>query len=350
MDDKTEAPTPHRRAEAREKGQVSKSVEVNTAVLMLASFCLLSATGERFYFGLTTIMKRTFAQLPLFDFNPDNLFAGAMALGGFVMWIVAPFALILAAVAIVSNFLQVGWLLSAKTMQPDLNKINPMNGLKRIFSTRGFADLLKSIIKVAVVAFVIYLTLRDNFTGILGTNQMNLMAGITFLANLGIEVGFRVAMMMAALAFIDYFYQRYEHEKSLKMSKQEIREEQKRYENPTVKARIRSRQRQLALSRMMAAIPEADVVITNPTHLAIALRYEQGKAAAPVVVAKGQRLVAERIKEKAKQHRVPTVENKPLARTLFKMVEVGHPIPPDLFHAVAEVLAFVYRLKKKRTY
>jgi flagellar biosynthetic protein FlhB len=350
MDDKTEAPTAHRRSEAREKGQVSKSVEVNTAVLMLAAFWLLSTTGERFYYGLTTVMKYAIAQMPTFDFTRDNVFAGAISLGTYVVWMVAPFTLILVAVAIVTNFLQVGWLLSAKTMQPDLKKINPMNGVKRIFSTRGVADLLKSILKVTLVAIVIYLTLRDNFPAILSTNQMTLIAGVTLLAKLGIEVGFRVAMMMVILGSVDYFYQRYEHEKSLKMSKQEIREEQKRYENPAVKARIRSRQRQLAMSRMMAAIPEADVVITNPTHFAIALRYEQGKSAAPMVVAKGQRLVAQRIKERAKLHHVPTVENKPLARTLFKMVEVGQSIPPDMFHAVAEVLAFVYRLKKKQTY
>jgi len=316
---------------------------------MLAAFWLLKQTGPRFYEQLSSVMRRTFSELSATDFTQEKLSAATLAIAYNFLVMAAPFVLPLMGLAVVSNMAQVGLLFSTKTLQPDLNKINPLNGFKRIFSLRGFVDLLKSLVKVLVVSGVIYITLRDNYPAIVSTSRMQLMAGVSTLGQLGLEVGFRVAMIMVVIAAIDYVYQRYEHEKSLRMTKQEIKEEMKSHENPQLKSRIRARQRQLALSRMMSAIPQADVVITNPTHLAIALRYEQGKMNAPQVVAKGQRLMAERIKERARQHGVPLVENKPLARTLFKVVEVGQSIPNELFQAVAEVLAFVYRLKTMKS-
>ncbi len=345
MDDRTEAATPRRRQEARQKGQVAKSVEINSAALMLMAFWLFSITGSRFFTGLTTVMRRAFSNLPTADLTVEEIFAGTMAIGAAMVWTLAPFVIPLLVVAIVANMLQVGLLFSGKTLKPDLNKINPMTGLKRLFSLRGIVDLIKSIIKVLIIGGVVYITLRDNYPLVLVTSRMPLSEGVVALAQLGIEVGFRVAMIMVVIAALDYVYQRYEHEKSLRMTKQEVKDEMKQYENPQLKNRIRARQRQLALSRMMAAVPEADVVITNPTHFAVALRYEQGKMQAPQVVAKGQRLVAQRIKEQARENNVPLVENKPLARNLFKNVEIGHSIPSDLFQAVAEVLAFVYRIK-----
>ncbi|RMF05730.1 MAG: flagellar biosynthesis protein FlhB [Chloroflexi bacterium] len=347
MDDRTEAPTAKRRSEARQKGQVAKSVEVNTALLVLMAFWLLNISGGRFYQGISLVMHRTFSQLPTIEFTPEVLFSGMQDLAAAFLWILAPFALPLMLAGVVANVIQTGLFFSGKVLKPEASKINPVNGFKKIFSTRGMADLLKSIIKVLVVGSVIYITVRDNFGVILASSRMDLSAGVSAMAGLTIEIGFRVAAIMVVLAFIDYFYQKYEHEKSLKMTKQEVREEAKQQENPQLKGRIRSRQRQLAMSRMMAAIPEADVVITNPTHYAVALKYEQGTSQAPVVLAKGQRLVAQRIKNRARENNVPLVENKPLARSLFKSVEVGQAIPVELYKAVAEVLAFVYRLKPK---
>jgi flagellar biosynthetic protein FlhB len=347
MDDRTEAPTPRRREEAREKGQVAKSVEINSAVLMLAAFWLFSLTGRRFYEGLTTVMRRSFDALPAGDLTVEMLFSATLAIIGQIAWIMAPFSLILLLVGVLSNFSQVGPLLTFKALQPDPNKINPLNGLKRLFSLRSLVDLLKSILKVVIVGLVIYITVRDNYNAVLSTSRMDLAAGVITLARLAIQVGFRVGMIMIVIGAFDFVYQRYEHEKSLRMTKQEIKEEHRRYENPLMKSRIRARQRQLAMSRMMAAIPDADVVLTNPTHLAVVLCYEQGKMQAPQVVAKGERLVAERIKKLAREHNVPVMENKPLARSLYKLVDIGQSIPGDLYQAVAEVMAFVYRLKPR---
>lgn len=345
MEERTEKATARRRDQARQRGQIAKSVEINSAALMLAAFWLLSVTGPRFYNGLATVMRQSFARLSAADLTYEALSAGALSVAVTFLWTLAPFVLPLVVVGVVANMMQVGLLFSPKVLQPDLKKISPANGFKRLFSLRGTVDLLKSLIKVTVVGTVIYITLRDNYPAILSTSRMQLSSGVSTLAGMAIEVGFRVAAIMVVLAALDYVYQRYEHEKGLRMSKQEVKEEMKLFENPQLKSRIRSRQRQLAMNRMMAAIPEADVVITNPTHIAVALRYQQGKHFAPQVVAKGQRLVAQRIKDKAREHNVPLVENKPLARTLFKMVEVGQAIPTELYQAVAEVLAFVYRLK-----
>jgi flagellar biosynthetic protein FlhB len=349
MDDRTEAPTPRRRKDAREKGQVVKSTEINSAALVVAAFWLFSISGGRFYQGLSTIMRETFGQLSTTDLTVETIFSAGRELFAMVAWIMAPFTLMLLVVGVVANFAQVGPLLSSKAIKPELNKVNPLNGFKKLFSMRTVVELLKSIVKVAIISIVIYITLRDNYPVILSTSRMSLTAGAMALVHLGIEVGFRVGMIMVVIAAIDYTYQRYEHEKSLRMTKQEVRDEMRQYENPVMKSRIRTRQRQMAMSRMMAAIPEADVVITNPTHLAIVLRYDQGKMQAPQVIAKGQRLVAQRLKAKAKQHNIPVMENKPLARTLFKTVEVGQFVPAELFEAIAEVLAFVYRLKANRS-
>jgi flagellar biosynthetic protein FlhB len=345
-DERTEAPTPRRRSEARKKGQVAKSIEINSAAIILAAFWLLNITGPRFYDGLSSLMQRSFTEIASIDTITFNtLRTGGLAAGGMMVKIVAPLVLTLMLVGVVANVLQVGFMFSTKALQPDLNKINPLNGVKRLFSGRGFADFVKSLLKLLAVGIVVYLTLRDNYSAIAATSRMALPAGLGMLSQLGIKVGLRVAVIMIVIAVIDLFYQRWEFEKSLRMTRHEIKEEQKNIENPELKRRIRTRQRELAMRRMMAAIPEADVVITNPTHLAVALRYQQGRMQAPKVVAKGQRLVAERIKEKARQHQVPLVENKPLAQSLFKMVEIGQSIPVELYQAVAEVLAFVYHLK-----
>lgn len=347
--ERTEAATPRRRAEARRKGQVAKSVEVNSAAMLLAAFWLLGVIGPRSYEALSELMRRSFTALSSNEFTFNTLFAGGSTTIILMLQAVAPLILGLTLVGVISNAAQVGLMFSQETLKPDPNRINPLTGFKRLFSSRGLVELLKSLIKLSLTGFVIYVTLRDNYSTMAATSRMTVFGGVSTLAQLGLTVGFRVAIVMVVIAAADYLFQRREFEKNLRMTKQEVKEEMKQYENPELKRRIRARQREMAMSRMMAAVPQADVVITNPTHIAIALSYEKQKMQAPKVIAKGQRLVAERIKEKARQHRVPTVENKPLARTLFKTTEIGQEIPIDLYQAVAEVLAFVYRLKPRRT-
>jgi flagellar biosynthetic protein FlhB len=248
-------------------------------------------------------------------------------------------------VGVVANLAQVGFMFSQEALRPDFSRVNPLTGLRRIFSGRGLVELIKSLLKLAVIGLVVYTTLRDNFDTIAASSRMSLSGAVSSLAGVAAAVGLRAAVVMLVIAAADYVFQRREFEKSLRMTRQELVEEMKRNENIQLKSRIRARQRQLAMSRMMSAVPQADVVITNPTHLAIAVRYDRAQMTAPQVVAKGQRLIAERIRQEARAHKVPVVENKPLARALFKSVEVGHEIPVDLYQAVAEVLAFVYRLK-----
>ncbi|MCB0209788.1 MAG: flagellar biosynthesis protein FlhB [Anaerolineae bacterium] len=343
--ERTEDPTPLRRREAREKGQVAKSPEINSAAILLTSFGLLSIIGPQTYQALRMLMERSFTTISIDDFTFGTLQSRGLAIGEIIAWAIAPLVLCLMLVGVVANIGQVGLMLSRKAVVPDFNRVNPLTGFKRLFALRSLVDLLKSLLKIVIIGVVVYSTLKNNYLSIANTGQMSLAAGISNLSQMGVTMGLRVSLIMLAIAAADYLYQRWEHEKSLKMTKQEVRDEAKQQENPQLKSRIRARQRELAMNRMMAAIPEADVVITNPTHIAVALRYKRGEMQIPKVVAKGQRLIAEKIKEKARQHQVPQVENKPLARALFSTVEIGQEIPTELYQAVAEVLAFIYRLK-----
>jgi flagellar biosynthetic protein FlhB len=358
-DDRTEAPTPHRREEARRKGQVAKSMDINSATILLASFWLLNMIGHNLIESMSILMQRSFSALaaPPFilgagsataDLTLNTLRAGGLVVGQLALQAIAPLLGTLMLVGIATNLAQVGIMFSRDAFKPDFNRVNPFPGLKRIFSGQGLVELLKSLLKLIVIGFVVYTTLRDNSLIIASTSRMTLAAAGSSLTQVAMAVGLRVSVAMLVLAAADYLFQRHKLEKSLRMTKQEIIDEMKRYENPQLKARIRSRQRQLAMNRMMADVPKADVIITNPTHLAIALVYEQGQMRAPRVVAKGERLVAQRIKEKAREHQVPLVENKPLARALFKSTEIGQEVPLELYQAVAEVLAFVFRIKTGR--
>lgn len=347
MAERTEAPTPRRREEARRKGQVAKSVEVNSALILLAGFTVLRSSGPRLAEGLESFMQHSFASISTADVTLTSIHSSGLAVGMLLARTIAPLVLTIMAVGVVANLGQVGFFFSYEVLRPDPNRINPLNGFKRMFSARGLVELLKSLLKLAIIGFVVFAALRDNYPTIAASSRMPFTEAVGNLARVGGVVGLRAAMAMLVIAGADFIFQRREMEKNLRMTRQELQEEMKRQENPQLRARIRARQRQLAMNRMMAAVPQADVVITNPTHVAVALRYERGKPGvyAPQVVAKGQRLVAERIKETARANKVPIVENKPLARTLFKSVEVGHEIPVDLYQAVAEILAFVYRLK-----
>lgn len=346
--EKTEKATPRRRKKARQAGQVLKSAELTSAVVLLAGFLAL-------FFSLPLMVEEWYRfSYYLFQFSPgkelnanavQRLFLEATWAG---TKMILPLVGAVMVSGLVANYAQVGFLFTVEPLLPKLDRINPVQGFRRIFSWRSLGELVKSLLKVALFSYLIYRSLVKYTGGLLALPDNNIGNSTVFLGRCLFTLGIQVGVALLALGILDYFFQKWQYERSLRMTKQEVKEELKETEgDPRIRSRIRERQRQMARRRMMQEVPKADVVITNPVHLAVALKYDGQTMAAPVVVAKGQGLLAEKIKEIARQHGVVIVENKPLARALYQSVEVGEEIPPDLYQAVAEVLAFVYRLKKK---
>lgn len=346
--ERTEAATPKRREEARRRGQVARSIEINTALVLLGAWGMLNLFGDTMASNLLGFARAVWANGATQDWSPEGVrmlllrtlwiavvVGGPIAIGGLVLGVGA-------------NLVQVGFLFTLEPLTPNLSRLNPLEGFKRIFSRRSLAELVKSLLKMSLVGYVAYQTVSGDLGRFPTLMQLGLPAAIQFVFDLVSRLLLTVGLLMLVLAVADYLYQRYEYEVSLRMTKQELKEEFKNIEgNPEVRAKIRQKQREMARRRMMADVPKADVVVTNPTHFAVALAYAQGEMGAPKVLAKGQGLVALRIREIAKENGIPVVENKPLARELHKVVEVGQEIPYNLFQAVAELLAFVYQLKQK---
>lgn len=347
-DNKTEQATPKRTQDARGKGQVAKSREVPSALIMVA--CLTF-----FYFGADGIVDRTMAvmkdsfnNLHRADLTVDSIQLLVMTLLVKTVAIVLPLLLTLMAAGIAANLMQVGFIFSGEPIQPKLSKISPLNGLKNLFSLKTIAELLKSLVKISVVGIIAYLTIRNEAVDVLPLMEQSAWQIMTYIGHVSFKILFATCWVLIVLALLDYLYQHWEHGRSLRMSKQDLRDEYKNTEgDPLIKSRIRRLQREMAMRRMMTKVPTADVVITNPTHLAVALKYEQARMSAPVVVAKGANLIAQRIKDIAKENGVAVVENKPLAQVLYRMVDIMEAIPDNLYQAVAEILAYVYRLKSK---
>lgn len=346
--EKTEPATPKRRQEARKRGQVLRSGEFNSALILLVVFMVL-----RFYFPYMWDAMEEFTRTFIVEETGANLTVdGVQILFLKAMWLMARIALPIAGAALLAgllaNYLQVGFLFTTEVLQIRFDRLNPIEGFKRIFSKRALAELLKSTAKIAAIGYVMYLTLADNFHIFPQLMDMELEAIMMFINQLVYNLAWRVGLLLLVLAGFDYLYQWWEYEESLKMSKQELKDEYKQTEgDPQIRSRIRQKQREIAMRRMMSEVPRADVVITNPTHFAVALKYEAKEMDAPVVVAKGQDFIAQRIKAIAQENRVTIVENPPLAQGLYRGTELGQSVPPDLYQAVAEVLAFVYRLKHK---
>jgi flagellar biosynthesis protein FlhB len=349
-DNKTEQATPKRTQDARKKGQVAKSREVPSALIMVA--CL-----TYFYFGaggivarMMAMMKDAFHDLHRVELTVDAIQLLVMTLLVKTLTIVLPLLLTLMATGVAANLMQVGFIFSGEPIQPKLSKISPLNGLKNLFSLKTIAELLKSLFKISVVGIIAYLAIRNEVVDVLPLMEQSAGQIMTYIGDVSFKILFATCWVLIVLALLDYLYQHWEHGRSLKMSKQDLRDEYKNTEgDPLIKSRIRRLQREMAMRRMMTKVPTADVVITNPTHLAVALKYDQARMAAPVVVAKGANLIAQRIKEIAKENGVAVVENKPLAQVLYRMVDITEAIPDNLYQAVAEVLAYVYRLKSKQT-
>jgi len=345
--EKTEKATPKKREDARKKGQVLKSTEVNTAVTMVAMFAALALFGGAIVSAVKEVLTRYFSTHlgdKLNEYTIPALINEAIrALFG-ALW---PLLLTAVAVGVAINLVQVGFLFTAKTIRPKFSKINPLQGFKRIFSLRSLVELVKSVLKISVVGYVVYSEYMNRFGSFPNLMSYGVEAGGRAIFDMCMALALKASVALAAIGAADYMYQWYDYEKNLKMSKQEVKDEYKQIEgDPQIKGKIKQKQREISAMRMMQAVPEADVVITNPTHYAVALKYDDKVAAAPVVVAKGKDKLAEKIRDRAREATVEVVENKPIARALYLSAEVGQQIPEDLYQAVAEILAYVYNLRR----
>ncbi|HHY37272.1 MAG TPA: flagellar biosynthesis protein FlhB [Firmicutes bacterium] len=346
--EKTEPATPRRREEARRKGQVFKSQELVSALLLVAAF-----GGLYLFFPY---IGGEFKKLVnwAYSLNPDQvatitgLWEILVTVILFFLRLTLPLLALVMVVGLVSNVFQTGFVLSGEPVAFKLERINPVEGLKRILSRRALVQLLKSIAKLVIVLITTYLLLRQFLKPASVLGLMELKEGTRFVGYLTLRLGLNSGAVLLALGIMDFYYQRWEYERSLMMSKQELKDELKQVEgDPQIRSKIRERQRQLASRRMMEDVPRADVVITNPTHYAVALRYDAREMSAPVVLAKGRGYVALRIKEIARDHDIALVENRPLAQGLYWGADIGEEIPPEFYQAVAEVLAFIYRMRNR---
>lgn len=346
MSERTEAPTGKRLGDARRRGQVARSAEVNAAAALLAGLWLLSGPGRGLVDSLRAQLVYNLSHLPTGEYTGAqvrSLVAEAgLRLAPGIGLLLAGFLL----TGVVASLAQTGLLWVSDRPFFDFNRLNPLDGLKRLFSGQGLMELGKALLKLVVVGGVAYSYWSGHSAAVLGLAQLALPEAVAEAVQLAFGLGWQVAGVYLALAAADYFYQRWNLMRTLRMTKEEVKEEFKTQEgDPLLKSRIRQQQRRFARQRMMAKVPKADVVITNPTHFAVALQYERESMRAPQVVAKGAALVALRIRTLALEHGVPVVENPPLARALYRTVELDQEVPPEMYRAVAEVLAFVFRLK-----
>jgi flagellar biosynthetic protein FlhB len=347
--DKTEEATPKRKEEARKKGQIPKSAELNSVIVLFGLFILLNSLGGWMFAQFMVYLNETLTPAQLnHTLTEVTLFQLIVKHTIFIGKIFLPIGLGAMLIGVVINLIQVGSLFTLEPLKPNFNRINPLSGWQRLFSGQSLVELAKSLGKLTIIIYFAYATIKNQIPLLLQSRLGGPLESALDVWRILYQVARKICTFLLVVAIFDYAYHRFEYNRSLRMSKKEVRDEFKQTEgNPQIKSKIRQRQMQMASRRMMQAVPTADVVITNPTHLAIALRYNPGSMAAPVVVAKGEGLVAARIREIAVEHGVALVENKPLAHALYKTVELGEVIPEDLFQAVAEVLAFVYRLKQR---
>jgi flagellar biosynthetic protein FlhB len=347
--EKTEKATPKKRQDSRKKGQVAKSPEIPSSLILLASVCCLLMLGPFLQKQILALFGDALLHRLNMDVTDQNVIGLFTQYAIQILILLAPIFLIVVVIAFASYYVQIGWLFTFEPLQPKFEKLNPINGAKNIFGMRSVVEFLKSSLKLISVGLIVFMVLWSEKDRLMDLAHLPVEDIFAFVSSLTVRLGIFVAALLFILAIGDFMYQRYEYEKNLRMSKQDIKDEYKNVEgDPLIKAKIKERQRRMALMRMMQEVPKADVVITNPTHFAVALKYDASKMDAPTVIAKGQDYLALRIREIAKQNEVIMMENKPLARALFERTEVGQSVPGDLFQAVAEVLAYVYRLKGRR--
>lgn len=348
---RTEAATQKKRDDARKKGQVAKSKDLDTAVLIIGFCSVMIALGGymlkqmKLFFALS---YQNMDQYVASDEVKDLLTIFPVIIGKILLTCI-PLWLALMVIAFVISIVQVKYKFTLEPMQPKFSKMNPLSGLKRMFSKDVIINLLLSTAKVIVLGCIAVNIIKGKVPEFLYIYRLGLDVSLQMIGKAVIELGFNVGGAFLILAVLDYVYQRYKHEDSIKMTKQEVKEEYKNAEgNPEIKGKIKQKMRAASMKRMMQAVPEADVIITNPTHFAVALKYDEASGRAPIVVAKGVDYVAQKIKEKARACQIEIVENRPLARSLYYTVDIDREIPPELYGAVAEVLAFVYNIQNKK--
>ena len=347
MTDKTEAPTSHRLQEAREEGQVVRSQELISAVVILTGAYLLRGPGKQLGLNFEGLVMETITTLPTVDITVESLRGMFFMFGMKVLPSVGliMFGLLLAGTAVTLG--QTEFLWAGKKIGFDFKRLNPLEGFKRIFSTHGLIELLRSLLKLSWVTWIAYSFLRSRFFELVSYTQFDMGTAVSSFLEVSISLVIRVGSMYLVIAVADYAYQRWDLYKNLRMSKDDIKQEQKRSEgDPLLKSRIRNMQRRMARGRMMANVSKANVVITNPTHLAVAIEYHEGMKA-PRVLAKGPYHVAQKIIQIAKENNIPIVQNIPVARAIYKTIDIGQEISSDLYLAMAEILAYVYKLRGK---
>lgn len=347
--EKTEDPTQRRLAEARKKGDVAKSMEIPSAAVLLAGLLTIYTLSNYMLAALKNLVRYYLSNSHNITIIPDNLTGLIYEVMSHLTVILLPVMAAVLITALIANYAQIGFLFTTEKIKPELKKIDPIQGVAKKFSLQTINELLKSLFKIAIIGYVAYWEIIHSLPEFMPLMDQETYQILSFMANTAFWIFLKCAILIAILAIIDYVFQRWQFMKKMKMTKQEIKEEAKQTEgDPHVKGRIRSIQMEMARKRMMTEIPSADVVITNPTRLAVALRYDNNFMTAPLVVAKGAGLVAQRIREIATEHKVPIVEDKPLARALFQTSNIDQPIPENLYQAVAEVLAYVYGMRKRK--
>ena len=350
--EKTEPATAKKLKDARDEGKVAKSRELNSAFDLIVFFlCLkifVSFVGGKFI----DIFSYIYENMPDFvKINEGGLSVQAAA--GLIasvtlksLIIMLPFMAFGFVVTLLVSIVQVGWKVSTKPMKPELSKLNPLNGFKRIFSKDSLFELVKSILKIVIIIYIAYTSIKDNANDLFALYDLGLNQAVALVGTLIINTGIKISIVYLVIGLADFIYQKHKFNEDMKMTKQEVKDEYKNTEgDPQIKGRQRRKMQEVSQKRMMQDVPKADVVITNPTHFAVALKYEAKVSSAPVVLAKGEDYLAQKIKEVARENKIEIVENKPLARMLYHNVDVGAEIPPELYQAVAEVLAAVYKAK-----
>jgi flagellar biosynthesis protein FlhB len=346
--EKTEKATPKKRDDARKKGQTAKSQDVNTAIILLAVFLFLTFSAS--YIGniVFDLFNQTFQEYMLMELTENTVQVITMDIMKELALLLGPIMLVALLAGLFSNYIQVGVMFTTKPLEPKLEKIDPIKGFKRIFSLRAIVELLKSILKISFVGAITFVILWMNIDQVLSLSFKSVGESLATMASLTVQMGIAASLALLFLSLFDFLYQKYDFEKNIRMSKQDLKDEHKNIEgDPLIKSKIKQRQREMAMRRMMQEVPEADVVITNPTHFAIVLKYDENKMDAPYVVAKGVDYLAQKIKYIANENDVVMVENRPLARSLYDSAEIGDAVPEEFFKAVAEILAYVYRIKNQ---
>lgn len=346
--EKTEPATEKRREEARQQGNVLKSQDLSSVLVLLLAFLAIRYFGTDILGTMGNFMRFTLSQALATELSLNNttlLFSQFTLIG---IKCLAPIFAIICISALIVNLGQIGVQISFDPLVPDINRLNPISGFENIVSWKSFGELIKSLFKILIVSYIPYSTISRNMPTLIRLIQLDPVPGMILFAKIIFSMIYKILALLFVLALGDWFFQYWRYEESLKMSKEEIKDEYKQREgDPKIKAKIRERQRKMATKRMMEEVPKATVVVTNPTHIAVAIQYDnQSSSSAPKVVAMGTGGIAQKIKEIAQEHEVPIIENKPLARALHDNVEVGDEIPADLWQAVAEILMEVYRLKQ----